>query len=236
MPPRSPSGDAPLRRNRAAWLIVAGLTLGTMAVWRVESEELRRWAETHGYGGAGRAWIRPVPVPDRPWSAWPRWVEDWSGPILRQVGFAQAGLLFVGLGMTIMGLPRWRRRTSTAARRRVRRGPGEVAAAISAAWLAIATMTTVDSTLVLPQLPTWTPDPWELAVTVPRWFLTGCTSWGTAGLPESIAVAWAYLAITRRFRWTSTDPIERVGRWLGWGWIGSGALVKLVDVVGIRAA
>lgn len=236
MPPRSSRESTLPRRRPTAWAAVILLTVGSTAIWWVEFEESRCWHETHGYHlGATRMWTQAQPVPARPWSAWPRWVDEWRGPVERHFELVQAGSLFLGLGLTWLTLRR-DRELALVARRQRRRGPGEVAIAISTGWMAIGTLCALDSEFVLPRLPPapgWTTDPWTLTVTIPNAFLTWVSARISEGLAESIAAAWIFLAMAGRWRRRPADLVERLGRGIGWTWIGTRSAAMLADLIGI---
>ena len=105
--------------------------------------------------------------------------------------------------------------------------------AISTAWMAVTTLAAVSYEWVYPWLPTFTPNPWSRTVTIPQQFLIGFPGQATSMVAESIAAAWLYLALTGRWRRRPADLIDRVGRWIGWTWIGTRSATFLADLIGI---
>ncbi len=226
------NSTVPRCKSAAAWATIALLTVASMGVWWAESEWNRHWILTHDRINNQRSWRYLTPPPDRYWSIWPHWVDQGRNPAERRTEQIQVGLLVGGLGLTCLAWVR-DRRAGLIGTRRHRRGPGEIAAMLSTVWLAVGVLGALSFEAIYPLLPTYQVDPWTLTVTVPRVFLIGIGAPGRRCGACSIAMAWIYLAVAGRWGRQPTDPIERVGRVLGWTWIGTQAARLLADLIGI---
>jgi hypothetical protein len=182
--------------------IVAALTVASVVGLVLEDRAYFAWREAHP----------SPPLPYQPRSRWPVWVKKRPSKVCVQA--IRAGLVAASLGLAFVA---FRPGRSTQPRRR---GPGYAAMALSGG-LVVATLGSCASSLWIEPLVTGQgsidavggpPLPWTMITE--RDSLT--VFWG-------IVPAWIYLALTGHWR-RPLDPLEKLGRWIGWGWIGIVAL------------
>ena len=233
-----PAPERPEADRRFRLIVGAAIALfaaGAMASARQQAAALRAW--TYDYFAQHEPNLNPrATLPDLGWAPWPRWVYEARKPAEHAIEVVEAGLLTAGLGLSILMIRRDRptpTRPSRPGRRRL--GPGRVAALIATGWLAFGTVVALRAMLIDPHVPE-PPNPFVPPASVaphPCWpSILGAIP---LGLGEAIAAAWIFLALTGRWRREPADPLERLGRWLGWAWIAVRFALQFADVLGMVA-
>jgi hypothetical protein len=189
--------------------ILAALTV-TTAVWsEQEDRAYDRW--------------RNSPLAKRsnqPESRRPAWVREWKRLAWWRLHAARSGLVTASLGLALVAF-----RPGRIARPR-RRGPGYVAVAITGTLSAVSVFHFIDGQWVEPLLTDQAPF-YESAEPPLAW--SYITDWARS-VPWAIVPAWIYLALTGHWR-RPLDPLDRLGRWLGWAWVGVIAANWMVELI-----
>ena len=179
--------------------IVAALAVASVASPELEYRAYSRWR--------GANPIRLARQP--PESRWPAWIREWKWPAQRSLQAISAGLVTASAGLAFVAF-----RPGRAARPR-RLGPGYVALAIAGALSVASAFDFIRWQWADPLLSGWGPrdEPGE-----PLLAWIGITDRVDVDLTWAMIPAWVYLASTGHWR-RPLDPIDRLGRGLGWAWI-----------------
>lgn len=137
--------------------------------------------------------------------------------------YARPSLMVGGVCLAYLGF--WGRPRARPA------GPGRIAAALAAGFMVFTTLAQVRLLAVDPLWPSrWTHPAYR---SLPSLFWGDIAEGAGTGLGEAIAFAWVVLAVTGRWR-PPEDRVERLGRGLGWTWIGIGVALQTFEVFQIE--
>ncbi len=178
--------------------IVAALSVAAFVGSELEDRAYYRW----------RALV-PLQMQKQPESLWPASIRDWKRPVRRRLQAFNSGLIVASLGLAFVAF-----RPGRNARPR-RRGPGHAAIALGGGLVATSLGFVAERNWLDPFVTGYWPtyEPGE-----PSMPWTDMTSGLDPTVAGGIIPAWIFLAATGHWR-ASPDPLEMLGRWLGWGWI-----------------
>jgi hypothetical protein len=155
------------------------------------------------------------------WSRWPSWLHPWIRSAHRLRTDTVAFLGTFALGLAVIAYRPRRDRLG-------RRGPGHIAVGLAALLALYYIVTDVTRRWIIPLIPL----PPGTSIRFPPLLFTTFFLLFSFVIAPAIVAAWLTLALSGGWR-PSMDWTDRLGRWVGWSWIGAYLWDVLVNGSGL---